>query len=85
MVDVGVVDLGVADGVDELLLQHCALDEVAQQALHLLLVRQRRVHLVRFLLQRGHLALYGLQMVLEVIEHVLELLHYAVRRHQLLS
>jgi hypothetical protein len=24
-------------------------------------------------------------MVLEVIEHVLELLHYAVRRHQLLS
>ena len=38
MVDVVVVDFRHADGVDEFILQHCALDEISEQALHFLFV-----------------------------------------------
>lgn len=67
MIDVVIVDFGSADRIDEFLLQHCALDEIAQQALHFLLVGERSIHFVRFLLQRSHLALDRLQVILEIV------------------
>jgi hypothetical protein len=81
--DVVVVDVGEADGVDEVLVEHCGVDEGGQQSLDLLLVAEGGVHLVGFLLQGGHLALDGLEVVLEAVQHLLQLLHDPVSHSQL--
>lgn len=83
MGDVVIVDFGEADGVDELLIEDCGVDEGGEQPLHLLLVAQRCIHLVGLLLQGGHFALDGLQVVLETVKHLLQLLHDTVRHRQL--
>lgn len=68
-----------ADGIDELLVQHCWVDEAIEHGLQFLPVAQGSVHLVWFLLQRCHLVFDGLEVAFEISKNILEFGHDAVR------
>ena len=83
MGDIVIVDFGEADCIDELLVEDCGVDEGGEESLDLLLVAERGVHLVGLLLEGGHFALDGLEVVLEPVQHLLQLLHDPVGHRQL--
>ena len=80
-----VIDIGKANGVNELAIQYCWIDKWCKQSLHFLLVAKRSVHLIWFLLKRSHLALYRLKMILESVKNLFELFHYTVGNCELWS
>lgn len=71
MIDVVVIDLSCADSINEFFLEDCALNKVAEQSLNFLFVWKGGIDFIRFILEGSHLTLYCLQMVFEVVEHLL--------------
>ena len=70
MINVIIIDLAEADGINEVFIEDSRIDESVQQILQFFSIIEGCVHLVRFFLQGSHLVFYRLQMVLKIKEDV---------------